>query len=79
MPLKLLPIKPKRSGTYNKRKGFYADGRAYCGRRISVKGTVPPATDNLAFIKQCQQSLPEGCAVGALRIDAAGYQTKIIE
>ena len=35
-----------------------------------------PAKGNLAFIKQCQQSLPEGCA---LRIDVAGYQTKIIE
>ena len=42
-------------------------------------GNVPPAKDNLAFIRQCQQSLPEGCAVKALRIDAAGYQTKIIE
>ena len=42
-------------------------------------GNVPPAKDNLAFIQQCQQSLPESCTVKALRIDAAGYQTKIIE
>ncbi len=41
-------------------------------------GNVPPAKDNLAFIQQCQQSLPQGCTVKALRIDAAGYQTKII-
>ena len=41
-------------------------------------GNVPPAKDNLAFIQQCQQSLPESCTVKALRIDAAGYQTKII-
>ena len=28
---------------------------------------------------ECRQSLPEGCCLSALRIDAAGYQTKIIE
>ena len=64
--------------TYNKRKGFMP----MVGHIVDVdfrQGTVPPATDNLAFIKQCQQSLPEGCAVGVLRIDAAGYQTRIIE
>ena len=26
--------------------------------------------DNLAFIQQCQRSLPAGCGVGALRMDA---------
>jgi len=26
--------------------------------------------------KQCKQSLPEGCTLNALRIDAAGYQSK---
>ncbi len=40
---------------------------------------IPPAQDNLAFIKQCQQSLPEGCILNVLRIDAAGYQIKVIE
>ncbi len=43
------------------------------------EGNVPPVQDNLAFIRQCQQSLPEGCILNALRIDSAGYQTKIIE
>ena len=64
--------------TYNKNKGFMP----MVGHIADVdfrQGNVPPAKGNLAFIKQCQQSLPEGCAVGALRIDAAGYQTKIIE
>ena len=81
MPLKLLPIKPK---PVDLQQTFYADGRAYsgnradCGRRFPSRH-VPPAKGNLAFIKQCQQSLPEGCAVSVLRIDATGYQTKIIE
>ena len=43
------------------------------------QGNVPPAQDNLGFIQQCQQSLPTGCTVKALRIDAAGYQTGIIK
>ncbi len=55
---------------------------AETGQIVAVdfrEGNVPPAQDNLAFIKQCQQSLPKGCTLSALRIDAAGYQTKIIE
>ena len=43
------------------------------------QGNVPPAQDNLGFIQQCQRSLPAGCTVKALRIDAAGYQTGIIK
>jgi len=70
--------------TYNKNKGFMpmVGHIAETGQIVAVdfrKGNVPPAQDNLAFIKQCQQSLPEGCTLNALRIDAAGYQTKIIE
>ena len=70
--------------TYNKNKGFMpmVGHIAETGQVVGVdfrQGNVPPAQDNLAFIQQCQQSLPEGCALKALRIDAAGYQTKIIE
>ncbi len=70
--------------TYNKNKGFMpmVGHIAETGQVVAVdfrQGNVPPAQDNLAFIQQCQQSLPEGCALNALRIDAAGYQTKIIE
>lgn len=70
--------------TYNKNKGFMpmVGHIAETGQVVAVdfrKGNVPPAQDNLAFIQQCQQSLPEGCAVKALRIDGAGYQIKIIE
>jgi hypothetical protein len=70
--------------TYNKNKGFMpmVGHIAETGQVVAVdfrQGNVPPAQDNLAFIKQCQQSLPEGCTLNALRIDAAGYQIKIIE
>jgi hypothetical protein len=70
--------------TYNKNKGFMpmVGHIAETGHVVAIdfrKGNVPPAQDNLAFIEQCQQSLPEGCTVNRLRIDAAGYQTKIIE
>jgi hypothetical protein len=70
--------------TYKKNKGFMplVGQFAQAGQDVAVdfrKGNVPPAQDNLGFIKQCQQSLPEGCTLNALRIDAAGYQTKIID
>ena len=70
--------------TYNKNKGFMpmVGHIAETGQVVAVdfrQGNVPPAQDNLAFIQQCQQSLPEGCVLNALRIDAAGYQIKIIE
>ena len=42
-------------------------------------GNASPARENLAFIKYCQQALPKGCVIHALRIDAAGYPSKIIE
>lgn len=69
--------------TYNKNKGFMpmVGHIAETGQIVAVDfrdGNVPPAQDNLAFIKQCQQSLPAGCYPNALRIDAAGYQTNII-
>lgn len=70
--------------TYNKNKGFMpmVGHIAETGQVVAVdfrQGNVPPAQDNLVFIKQCQYALPEGCALKALRIDAAGYQTKIIQ
>jgi hypothetical protein len=42
------------------------------------EGNTSPAKGHLECIKQCQRSLPEGCTVNALRIDAAGYQTNRI-
>ena len=70
--------------TYNKNKGFMpmVGHIAEIGQVAAVdfrQGNVPPAQDNLGFIQQCQRSLPAGCTVKALRIDAAGYQTGIIK
>lgn len=42
------------------------------------EGNASPSRENLEFIQQCEKSLPEGCVVKKLRIDAAGYQKSII-
>ena len=42
-------------------------------------GNTPPSKDNLAFIRECEKGLPKGVSIKKLRIDAAGYQQKIIE
>ena len=75
--------KAEAAWTYNKNKGFMpmVGHIAETGQVAAVDfrpGNVPPAQDNLGFIKQCRRSLPAGCTVKALRIDAAGYQTAII-
>ena len=43
------------------------------------EGNVPPSAKNLEFIHQCEAALPEGVRLFALRIDAAGYQSDIID
>jgi len=70
--------------TYKKNKGFMpmVGHIAETGQIVATdfrKGNAAPARENFEFIKQCQQSLPKGCHIKALRIDAAGYQTKIIK
>lgn len=70
--------------TYNKNKGFIpmVGHIAQTGQIVAVdfrQGNIPPNKDNLAFIKQCQQSLPAGVTLGGLRIDSAGYQASIIQ
>ncbi len=70
--------------TYKKNKGFMpmVGHIAETGQIVATdfrEGNASPARENLEFIKQCQQSLPEGCRIHKLRIDAAGYQTKIIK
>jgi hypothetical protein len=42
-------------------------------------GNVAPKTENLEFIKKCQNNLPKGVKLSWLRIDCAGYQKSIIE
>jgi hypothetical protein len=70
--------------TYNKNKGYMPMVGHVCetGQVVACdfrQGNVSPAKQNLEFIQQCQNALPQGCSVGALRIDAAGYQTNIIK
>jgi hypothetical protein len=70
--------------TYNRNKGVMpmVGHIAETGEIAAVdfrEGNVSPAKENLEFIKQCQQSLPKGYKVNALRIDAAGYQAKIVK
>ncbi|MBL8677417.1 MAG: transposase, partial [Alphaproteobacteria bacterium] len=40
-------------------------------------GNISPSTDNLDFIHQCEDALPEGVSLSGLRSDTAGYQTSI--
>lgn len=42
-------------------------------------GSTSPAKENLEFIQQCHSALPKDCYIKSLRIDAAGYQKKIIQ
>jgi len=70
--------------TYNKNPGYMpmVGHISEVGMVVACdfrEGNQPPAKDNLAFIEQCQSALPLGCFVQNLRIDAAGYQVKIIQ
>jgi hypothetical protein len=70
--------------TYKKNKGYMpmVGHIAETGQIVACDfrtGNASPARENLEFIQQCQQSLPDGCFIQSLRIDAAGYQTKIIQ
>ena len=42
-------------------------------------GCVSPRTDNIGFIKLCRKLLPKGILLKCVRIDAAGYQHKVID
>jgi hypothetical protein len=70
--------------TYNKNKGYMpmVGHIAETAQIVSCdfrQGNAAPAKENFEFIQQCQRALPNGCTVGALGIDAAGYQTRIIQ
>ncbi|MFT5261179.1 MAG: hypothetical protein ACI810_002941 [Gammaproteobacteria bacterium] len=80
----IVAYKAEAQWTDNKNKGFMpmVGDIAQTGQVVAVdfrKGNVPPAQNNVAFIKQCEQSLPVGCTLNSLRIDAAAYHTKTIE
>ena len=70
--------------TYKKNKGYMpmVGHIAEVGQIVACdfrSGNASPAKENLEFIQQCEQSLPNDCFVQSLRIDAAGYQKKIIK
>ncbi len=70
--------------TYKKNKGYMpmVGHIAQTGQIVSCdfrEGNTAPAKENFEFIQQCQQALPKDCFIQALRIDCAGYQTKIIQ
>jgi len=80
----IISHKKEAQWTYKKHKGYMpmVGHIAEVGQIVACdfrQGNEPPSKANLDFIKQCEQSLPNDCFVKALRIDAAGYQTKIIE
>jgi len=41
-------------------------------------GNVPPSKENLEVMHACERLLPEGVKLGAVRMDAAGYQAAIL-
>ncbi|MES9858162.1 MAG: transposase [Sedimenticola sp.] len=72
--------------TYKKNKGYMpmVGHIAEVGQIVACdfrQGNASPAKakENFEFIQQCEKSLPDGCFVQHLRIDAAGYQKKIIQ
>ena len=79
---KVVANKADAQWTYNKNKGYMpmVGHIAETGQIVACdfrQGNAAPAKENFEFIKQCQKALPHDCSVGALRIDAAGYQTRI--
>ncbi len=70
--------------TYKKCKG-YMPMVGHIGETGQVvatefrEGNVAPASNNLQFIRHCEQALPAGVALSSVRIDAAGYQAEILD
>ena len=70
--------------TYNKNQGYMpmVGHIAETGQVVACdfrEGSASPSRENMELILQCEQSLPANCFVESLRIDSAGYQTKIIQ
>jgi len=70
--------------TYKKNRGYMpmVGHIAETGQIVACdfrEGNESPAKENLEFIQHCQDNLPNGVHIKKLRIDAAGYQQKIIE
>lgn len=70
--------------TYKKNQGYMpmVGHIAEVGQVVACdfrEGNASPAKENLEFILQCENALPDGVRVKRLRIDAAGFQVKIIQ
>jgi hypothetical protein len=79
----IIANKKEAKWTYKKNKGYMpmVGHIAETGQVVSCDfrhGNASPSKENFEFIKQCEQALPDTCFIRALRIDCAGYQTKII-
>jgi len=80
----IISHKAQAQWTYKKNPGYMpmVGHIAETGQIVACdfrEGNASPARENLEFIQQCEEALPAGCQVDKLRIDAAGYQTKIIQ
>jgi hypothetical protein len=80
----IIANKKEAKWTYKKNKGYMpmVGHIAETGQVVSCdfrQGNASPSKENFEFIKQCEQALPDACFIRALRIDCAGYQTKIIQ
>ena len=80
----IITHKAEAQWTYKNNKGYMpmVGHIAEVGQIVACdfrQGNASPAKENLEFINQCEKSLPQGCFVQSLRIDAAGYQKKIIK
>ena len=70
--------------SYLKKRGFMpiVGHVAETGQVVASEfraGNAAPASGNLEFIRQCMAALPAGVEVRRCRIDAAGYQAKVLE
>lgn len=70
--------------TYKKNQGYMpmVGHIAETGQIVACdfrEGNASPSRENLEFIQQCDEGLPEEAEIKRLRIDAAGYQIKIIQ
>lgn len=80
----IIANKAEAKWTYKKNKGYMpiVGHIAETGQVVACdfrEGNASPSRENLEFIQQYEKSLPEGCVVKKLRIDAAGYQKNIIQ
>ena len=69
--------------TYKKERGYMpiVGHIAETGMAVAAEfrgGSVSPNARNFEFVRQCERALPKGVKVHRARIDAAGYQARII-